>query len=54
MLFNLEGESFVEKYGSKCPVRVRERNSDDKLYKDKMEEQSLVKGMKATYIWIEK
>ena len=33
---NLEGENFIKKYGFKCPVGVRGRNSDNKLYEDKI------------------
>ena len=33
---NIEGVEFEEKYGFKCPVGVRGRNSDNKLYKEKM------------------
>ena len=31
---NIEGEDFKAKYGFKCPVGVRGRNSDNKLYRD--------------------
>jgi GDP-D-mannose 3',5'-epimerase len=33
---NIAGEEFQTKYGFKCPVGVRGRNSDNKLYKEKM------------------
>ena len=54
---NLEGEEFVEKYGFKCPTGVRGRNSDNKLYKEKMgweTTQSLQTGMERTFEWINK
>jgi len=52
---NLEGKDFEAKYGFKCPVGVRGRNSDNKLYKSKMgwePSQPLKEGMKLTYQWI--
>ncbi len=52
---NLEGEDFIKKYGFKCPVGVRGRNSDNKLYFEKMGWESkatLKQGMKKTYEWI--
>ena len=52
---NLEGDAFVAKYGFKCPIGVRGRNSDNKLYRDKMGWESkkpLRDGMAATYEWI--
>ena len=33
---NIEGDEFLKKYGFKCPVGVRGRNSDNKLYKEKI------------------
>ncbi len=53
--YNIGGEAFIEKYGFKCPVGVRGRNSDNKLYKEKVGwevSQPLAKGMEATYAWI--
>jgi GDP-D-mannose 3',5'-epimerase len=55
--YNLEGENFVAKYGFKCPVGVRGRNSDNTLYRKKVGwevREPLVKGMEATYDWISK
>jgi GDP-D-mannose 3',5'-epimerase len=55
--YNLGGEEFVAKYGFKCPVGVRGRNSDNKLYKEKVGwevGQPLSKGMETTYEWISK
>jgi GDP-D-mannose 3', 5'-epimerase len=54
---NIDGNEFLSKYGFKCPVGVRGRNSDNKLYKEKIGwsvNQSLVEGMKNTYNWINK
>jgi GDP-D-mannose 3',5'-epimerase len=54
---NLEGEEFVAKYGFKCPTGVRGRNSDNKLYKEKMgweTTQPLQIGMERTFEWINK
>jgi GDP-D-mannose 3', 5'-epimerase len=33
---NIEGEEFVQKYGFKCPLGVKGRNSDNKLYREKI------------------
>jgi len=33
---NIEGQEFIEKYGFKCPLGVKGRNSDNKLFKEKM------------------
>lgn len=52
---NLQGEEFEKKYGFKCPVGVRGRNSDNKLYKEKIGwevNQPLEIGMRSTYTWI--
>jgi GDP-D-mannose 3',5'-epimerase len=54
---NIEGEEFQTKYGFKCPVGVRGRNSDNKLYKEKIgwePSQPLYEGMKITFDWINK
>ena len=54
---NLAGEEFKTKYGFKCPVGVRGRNSDNKLYKEKMgwePTQPLYDGIVKTYQWINK
>lgn len=53
---NISGQEFIEKYGFKCPIGVRGRNSDNKLYKDKIGwvvSQPLIVGMEKTYEWIE-
>ena len=54
---NLEGQDFFNKYGFKCPLGVKGRNSDNKLYKSEIGwsvSEPLIKGMKNTYIWIDK
>jgi GDP-D-mannose 3',5'-epimerase len=54
---NLDGESFKAKYGFKCPTGVRGRNSDNKLYKEKMGwavNEPLKAGMEKTFDWINK
>jgi nucleoside-diphosphate-sugar epimerase len=54
---NITGEEFKVKYGFKCPVGVRGRNSDNKLYKEKIgwePTQPLYKGIIKTYEWINK
>ena len=54
---NIHGEEFIQKYGFKCPVGVRGRNSDNKLFKEKMgwePTQPLYEGMKLTFEWINK
>ena len=52
---NIDGEIFKNKYGFPCPVGVRGRNSDNKLYKEKIGwvvSQPLSAGMIQTYDWI--
>jgi len=52
---NLEGEEFIKKYGFKCPLGVKGRNSDNKLYREKIGSNvsfPLDIGMKLTYNWI--
>lgn len=52
---NIAGEEFQDKYGFKCPVGVRGRNSDNKLFKEKMNWEPtmpLVEGIRKTYEWI--
>ena len=54
---NLNGQEFIDKYGFKCPIGVRGRNSDNNLYKEKMDwepTQSLRIGMEKTFDWINK
>lgn len=52
---NIYGEEFLKKYGFKCPLGVRGRNSENKLYKQLVGwevSQPLFDGMKKTYKWI--
>lgn len=52
---NIKGEEFQSKYGFRCPVGVRGRNSDNNLYFEKIGwkvSQPLYDGMKVTYDWI--
>ena len=52
---NLGGDDFFQKYGFKCPTGVRGRNSDNKLYKEKIGwevNQPLVVGLEKTFEWI--
>jgi len=52
---NIDGEEFKSKYGFKCPVGVKGRNSDNKLYMEKMRwapHQKLQDGINKTYQWI--
>ena len=52
---NIDGDEFKSKYGFKCPVGVRGRNSDNKLYKENMNwapSQKLQDGILKTYQWI--
>jgi nucleoside-diphosphate-sugar epimerase len=54
---NIGGEDFQNKYGFKCPTGVRGRNSDNKLYREKIgweSTTSLVDGMSKTFDWINK
>jgi nucleoside-diphosphate-sugar epimerase len=52
---NLDGQDFIDKYGFPCPLGVRGRNSDNKLYKEKLgwePTMSLREGMAKTFEWI--
>ena len=52
---NIEGDDFKKKYGFKCPVGVRGRNSDNKLYFQKIGwkvNKPLLEGIDKTYKWI--
>jgi nucleoside-diphosphate-sugar epimerase len=54
---NIEGDEFQLKYGFKCPVGVRGRNSDNKLYKSMVGwsvSKPLMDGIKNTYYWVNK
>jgi GDP-D-mannose 3', 5'-epimerase len=53
---NLFGEEFEKKYGFKCPLGVKGRNSHNKLYKEKVgwsPSKPLIEGVTETYKWIE-
>lgn len=52
---NIDGQEFIDKYGFKCPTGVRGRNSDNKLYKEKIGwevSEPLKAGMVKTFAWI--
>jgi GDP-D-mannose 3', 5'-epimerase len=52
---NIMGEEFLKKYAYPCPLGVRGRNSDNSLYREKMNwvvSQPLSFGMKKTYAWV--
>jgi len=56
-IHNIQGEEFLKKYGFKCPTGVRGRNSDNKLYREKVNwevSQPLSVGMAKTFEWINK
>jgi GDP-D-mannose 3',5'-epimerase len=52
---NIFGDEFYTKYGFNCPTGVRGRNSDNKLYKEKIGWEvslPLQYGMEKTYLWV--
>ena len=52
---NLGGEDFVKAYGFPCPLGVKGRNSDNRLYRKEIGwevSQPLIKGMEVTFDWI--
>jgi nucleoside-diphosphate-sugar epimerase len=52
---NIKGVEFLLKYGFNCPTGVRGRNSDNKLFEEKMKwkvNQPLKDGMAKTFNWI--
>jgi nucleoside-diphosphate-sugar epimerase len=52
---NLGGQDFIDKYGFTCPTGVRGRNSDNKLYREKIGWEvslPLNDGMVKTFNWI--
>jgi GDP-D-mannose 3',5'-epimerase len=54
---NIEGKEFFDKYGFKCPIGVRGRNSDNKLFTEKIGNpnyKTLYDGLLETYLWIDK
>jgi GDP-D-mannose 3',5'-epimerase len=54
---NIYGDDFLKKYGYKCPLGVKGRNSDNNLYYEKIGwkvSKSLIDGLEKTYNWINK
>jgi nucleoside-diphosphate-sugar epimerase len=54
---NLYGEEFEKKYGHKCPLGVRGRNSNNELFFNKVGwkvSKPLMEGILETYNWIDK
>ena len=52
---NIYGEEFIQKYGFKCPLGVRGRRSDNRLFKSKLGWEvsaPLIDGLAKTYEWI--
>jgi len=52
---NIYGEEFLNKYGYKCPLGVKGRNSDNRLYREKIGwevSQPLEVGMNKLYHWV--
>jgi nucleoside-diphosphate-sugar epimerase len=52
---NLDGKDFFDKYGFEVPLGVKGRNSDNKLFQEKMgwePTQLLCDGMEKTYKWV--
>jgi nucleoside-diphosphate-sugar epimerase len=52
---NIYGEEFIAKYGFKCPLGVRGRNSDNRLFHKEMGWEvstPLIEGMTKTFGWI--
>ena len=53
---NIDGQEFIDKYGFKCPTGVRGRNSDNRLYEEKIGwkvSEPLKDGMVKTFSWID-
>ena len=53
---NLYGEDFQKKYGHKCPLGVNGRNSNNKLFFEKLGwkvSKPLISGLIETYNWID-
>ncbi len=53
---NIDGQEFIDKYGFKCPTGVRGRNSDNRLYREKVGwevSEPLRDGMMKTFSWID-
>ena len=53
---NLYGDEFLNKYGFKCPLGVKGRKSDNKLFRKKIGWEPfklLIDGLKETYNWVD-
>jgi GDP-D-mannose 3', 5'-epimerase len=53
---NIDGQEFIDKYGFKCPTGVRGRNSDNRLYEEKIGwkvSEPLKNGIVKTFSWID-
>jgi hypothetical protein len=56
LIKNIDGDEFFNKYGFKCPLGVKGRNSHNALYREKIGwevSQPLQTGIDLTYSWIE-
>lgn len=54
-IHNIEGDEFLEKYGFKCPIGVRGRNSDNTKYRENIGwavGAPLENGIAKTYDWV--
>jgi nucleoside-diphosphate-sugar epimerase len=54
-IVNICGQDFIDKYGFKCPLGVKGRNSDNNLYNEKIGwvvNKSLIDGLQKTYQWV--
>jgi len=52
---NIDGQEFMQKYGYKCPLGVNGRNSDNRLFREKIGwevKQPLEVGIRQLYAWI--
>lgn len=52
---NIYGQEFIDKYGFKCPLGVRGRNSDNRLFREKLGwevSMPLIEGLAKTFFWI--
>ena len=55
-LKNIDGDEFLNKYGHKCPTGVKGRNSDNRLYREKIGwevSEPLELGITRLYNWID-
>ncbi len=54
---NIHGQRFLDKFGHNCPIGVNGRNSNNTLYKEKLNweiSSPLIIGMTKTFEWIDK